>query len=59
VDSFFFWVPLLLVFVAQFFGINVPKYVTVIQEGINGHPPNPLAQNMGFHLVSFSTVFWS
>jgi hypothetical protein len=29
----------------------------MIQVEIGGHPPIPLAQNMGFHLGSFSTVF--
>jgi hypothetical protein len=29
----------------------------MIQAEIGGHPPIPLAQNKGFHLDSFSTVF--
>jgi hypothetical protein len=29
----------------------------MIQAEIYGHPPIPLAQNKGFHLGNFSTVF--
>jgi hypothetical protein len=30
----------------------------MIQAEISGLPPIPLAQNMGFHLGSFSMDFW-
>ena len=38
-------------------GPLLPKGGGMIQMDIGGHPPIPLAQNMGFHLSSFSTAF--
>jgi hypothetical protein len=39
-------------------GPLLPKGGGFTEEEISGHPPIPLAQNMGFHLGIFSTVFW-
>jgi hypothetical protein len=44
--EFMQWIPLL------------PKGGVFIQVEIYGQPPIPLDQNRGFHLGSFSTMFW-
>jgi hypothetical protein len=35
----------------------LPKVGGLIKAEIGGHPPIPLAQNKGFHLSIFSTIF--